>query len=255
MPLGKRSYTKAFGGRSFKKRKVARTASWAPTGYKGRYNRGRKDVEYKAWSSNINYGSYNSGDASIPFTNAWDYTPIVTMAAGDAIDQRDGAKIRLQSLMIRIMMQNLKSQSGNTGLGTIIARFMVVYDKYPNGANLSAGCSEVMDVAAFHEINGMMNLNNRYRFKVLCDKSFQIDPAQNFGPNTNYNLYFGQNNVKHWNKYIKLRGLPSIFNSTAAGPGSVAQGQLYLMWTATTGAGYQDDAVGFSGTFRLRYTG
>lgn len=255
--MPKRSYTKAFGGKYRKgpPRKRARTAMWAPTGYSARYNRGRKDVEYKAWTSNINYGTFNSGDVTIPFMDVWEYTPIVTMAAGDAIDQRDGAKCRLQSLMLRMLVYNNRIAATNTSWPTVAFRVMLVYDKYPNGTNLSAGCTEVVDTTAFHKLNCMMNLNNRYRFKVLWDKVFHIDPVDNYGPNTSWNQLAGQNTVKLINKFIKLRGLPSIWNGTASGPSSVAQGQLYLMWCSNVDSAAAHEQAGFSGSFRLRYTG
>lgn len=257
MPLGKRKYTQAFGGKYSKQpRKVARTAMWQPYGYRARYRRGRLEQELKAYTANVNSGTYNSGDVTVDLTNSWNYTPLVVMSAGDAIDQRDGAKIKLAGVQLRILAYNNVPGdivNPNSGFGTCPIRFMVVYDKYPNGTNLASGCPEVIDTTIFDDINGVMNLNNRYRFKVLWDRTVHVDPIQTYGPNTTYNLYYGQNTVKQVNKWVKLRNLPAIFNSTSAGPSSVSQGQLYLMWCSTNSV--NASGFGFKAGFRLRYVG
>lgn len=148
---------------------------------------------------------------------------------GDDATSHQGRKIRGKSLMVRGTIYAGPSQADQFSIRTLI-----VWDKCPNGAGPPL-LSDILDVS----IQGMayttagINLKNRERFKVLCDKMTDMHP-DTFGvtrvgdPKTSRPFKF----------YKKIKGWSTIFNSANTTATSISTGtaiQTGAIWLYTSG--------------------
>lgn len=154
---------------------------------------------------------------------------------GPDIAQRLGRQVMMTSMYIRGVLLpsgNLTIGAASNTWSNVVstagiqkARLLVVYDKQANAAPLAksdllAGLGTAGVVTAGTGVDAslgtpaMMNLGNRERFLVLCDKVYTLD---------------AQHPVAHVNIYKKIR-LPVIFN---ASPGT---GGANLWATITSGS-------------------
>lgn len=174
---------------------------------------------------------------------------VVRVTQGAGISQRIGNKIALKSLRIRMSLE-LTSQTGTPPQG---ARFMVIYDRQPNGVYPPTNLILADINSSNTTVNGnwLSSINPNYfdRFIVLCDKMFTI------GNNVNGPVSTWQTDKQAFmiDEFIKLKGLETQFKlSSAGGPiADVATGALYLL-------GFGDQTEGtepffMSGNYRLRY--
>jgi len=110
---------------------------------------------------------------------------------GDDITNRTGRKIMMKSIYVRF-----NSCFTSTTAGSSAIRIMIVYDKQPNAAQYA-----VTDLLSSNVITGMINLDNRERFLVLCD---QVVPVHSATDPLNFVWY-------------KKVNLPVIYNGTNGG--------------------------------------
>lgn len=169
-------------------------------------------------------------------------TPVIVdlnnFAAGDTAIQRDGNKIMMKSLDIRLNF-TLEAITQNA-----TCRFVVVLDKNANTVAPTwsgAAASSVFDAAT---IESQRQVSTMGRFVILMDKTFCINQsASNAG------------GVQHFffKKYVKIAPkyqLVTYAANTAAVP--VTNG-LSLMYISDVAAGITD--VNVAGTTRLRFVG
>ena len=107
-------------------------------------------------------------------------------------------------------------------------RILIVYDSQSNNAAPVA-----TDVLTNDTVDGLMNLNNGERFKVLLDKEFQISVS-------------GNENFP-WKKFKKLN-LPVTYSGTGATAGDIQTGGVYML---TSNGGFVG-GTGPLGSLRVR---
>ncbi len=96
--------------------------------------------------------------------------PVHLIQRGDQAFQRNGDSITLTSFQARFML------STNTAGDNNIVRFLVVVDKQCNGVLFTA--AELFDDATVDDILvSPYNLDNKHRFRVLCDQYVSINDA------------------------------------------------------------------------------
>lgn len=171
---------------------------------------------------------------------------------GAAPYQRVGQRIMLKSLRLRGFIENL--QTGISDVGRVI----VIYDRQTNGASPIWSDLILATVAngttSSDALDGI-NMNNRERFKVLCDEQIYLPAVTNVGgvgSLTNAGTMFDNNSgAKHnFDRFIPLKDLETHFKATAGGVGDVATGGLFAFFVCEETA---DNTWAWRGGFRLRY--
>jgi len=174
---------------------------------------------------------------------------VVRVAQGAGVCNRIGNKIALKSLRIRCGL-HLTDKTGNEPQG---ARFMVIYDRQPNGVYPSTNVilANVTSSNTVTNGNWLSSINPNFydRFIVLCDKMFIIggdvgglvttQPAEQKG-------FF-------IDEFIKLKGLETQFGSNTNGTpiADLNTGALYIVGfgNITNNA----ETFYMSGQMRLRF--
>lgn len=196
----------------------------------------------------------NSGTACVQALNLFQQ--------GTGIAQRDGNKVSLKSLRLRLGFQNQGASPAVTQDNLSNVRIMVVYDRQPNGA-AGAGAYPASNNILGESLQsnsigtGTMysNLNPNYfeRMRVLMDKQITLPPSNLGGlPGTNVTGPTQLENFK-LDEYINLKDLETLYNGTA-NPMTIAQittGALYIVCYGDTAAATQPWTI--IGTARLRF--
>lgn len=166
-------------------------------------------------------------------------TPVNLVPQGDDVIARDGRKILMKSLWMRIT-----GLSQAVGTNPICPRVALVYDKNPNGV-----LPVITDIFTSTSSTAFKNMNNQERFVILYDNTaglgdamadVHIEIAGNTG-STPYSQY-------HVNKYVPLNHT-AVYGPTGSGTIVGSQtGGLYIV-----ALGESSTAVGVAGNFRLRF--
>jgi len=171
---------------------------------------------------------------------------------GAAPYQRVGQKIMNKSIHIRGIVVNSATSTEDLG------RILVVYDRQPNGAVPTYATLIASYIAAGTSASTAydgINMNNRERFKVLCDEQFRFPACTNTsGVLTNLAQIDATGNTAaaKWNfeRFIRLKDLVTHFNTTnGGGIGDVTTGAL-LMFVVSQG---NDSCWTFNWSSRLRF--
>lgn len=253
-----------------------------PYGYPKDYSVGRFN---RAEVKSITWAIGNNGSL-VPLAQIWQSINIPNnIATGTDLYQRDGRVITMKSLLLRLRINTTDTYaySYGGGGGTFngfnyqrhpqVVRLIVFFDRYNNGT--SPGAADVFQTTsdivgggiALQAIDCMMNLNNRKRFKIIMDKSYRLgttgwSAGTGSGVATDY-MSTSDSCEIIVNKFIKLKGLETIYGGNTNAVGSINQGALFV-WCVSSQAGPAQygnaaSAVGFAagitGNIRLRYTG
>lgn len=188
-------------------------------------------------------------------TNTVFFTLLNPTQEGSSFYNRIGRKISMKSLMIQGF---LSPHSGATGGVEDYARFLVVYDRQPNGA-----LPTLADVLTSYDNQGsttsgvldQVNMNNRERFKVLMDERLILVPSGGATSNIIEELNgTGQQQTMNIKRFFKLNRLVTQYkaSSNPAIIGDIATGSLFLMAVTRNNATTQG-TWDFTMQSRLRY--
>ena len=151
----KRKYgTSAFVGRRRLSEKV--------TGGRPRGFRGGAQFARRALLGLMEKKVVETASASYACDTTGSVTLVNGMAQGSDFTNRIGRKYTNVAVQLE---GYLGPQDSN--VGTTKCRIMLIYDAQPNGA-----LPAITDVLTASTSNAFMNLNNRDRFKVLCDENY-----------------------------------------------------------------------------------
>jgi len=203
--------------------KRAYTGSRVPIASRGyRMNRTEKKV------ADIDSATYQANTTG-------SITLLANPSLGTDMTNRVGRRIVLKSVYIRGFVAS-QPAVGPTAANAAAqqVRMIIFADLQPNGAAPAIG-------AVLKEAlpNSQLNLDNRDRFKVYCDKVYNLDP---YGFLTTAGSQYASmsNQIKQVKKYKKIN-LEVIFNSTNGGTiGDINSGALYMLWVGSTATGTAD---------------
>lgn len=167
---------------------------------------------------------------------------------GSDFNQRIGRKIILKSVYIRGYISQEGADAASIGIfaGTQLARLIIFADMQPNGASPA-----LTDLLVEATSCSQLNLNNRDRFKIYCDKQFVLDPYL-VTTTVQQSLGCASNQGRPVKKYKKLN-LEMIFNATNGGTiADINSGALYMCWVGNRAAGVGTDCQARVST-RVRY--
>lgn len=142
---------------------------------------------------------------------------------GASVSSRVGGKIKWKSIQIRGWVE-----PGGSQAIPVVASFLVIYDRYPNGGLPSAG-----DILSVVSAGGMLNDGNRQRFVIVRRLDYVVGPKTGLAaaePSVMNSVYFVD-------EYIKLRGLMATYIGTGTSNGQIADmrtGALYVLPVGST---------------------
>lgn len=230
--LGKRKgYTfKAVGGVAKKKRSAA-TAYPTPR---------RGVVEKKVYD--IDTATYQVNTTGV-------FTPLCIPVKGPDFTERIGRKIVMKSLYIRgfVRMEETGSMAAGVTAASMQGRMIVFIDLQPTPATALT----VTDLLKEALPSSQLNLNNRDRFKILADETFEFDPVVTNATVTTFSAW--GKTICPLKKYIVLNE-EVIFNATNGGTvADINSGTLYHFWIGSQAAGTNTDINAVISS-RVRYT-
>lgn len=163
---------------------------------------------------------------------------------GTDYTQRIGRKIVLKSVYIRGYVR-LEATAGAAGAGEPqLARMIIVVDNQPNGTVFA-----ITDLLMSANVSSQLNLNNRDRFSILCDKEWVFDPW--VGGLAPISGYCGR--AIHAVKKYKKINMETIFNAGNAGTiADMNSGALYMVWLGSQPVGVTNDVNAIVST-RVRF--
>lgn len=167
--------------------------------------------------------------------NTAQYILLNGIQQGDTTVTRTGGEIRCTSIHLRGVIQ-----TDTAGLVSNSQRFLVVWDRQPNGAapTLSGTVNSILDVSIVTDlILAPYNYSALDRFKILYDKNFiinrQIWKTQDV--NNDVDSYCDQQ--IRFNKKIKLgRRVKYAVNSTAGNITDIQTNSLYFIYVGDVAA-------------------
>lgn len=177
---------------------------------------------YKGSMVPLRTGGYNFNAPEVKSfdTNGTTYTQTITVPTiqaiftpvqGTAFANRIGTRVKLKSIYVRGFISNTAARNHSDFEGGVVqVALSIIMDAQPNGANPA-----ITDIYSSADPTGMLNLNNRDRFKVLKEKVWVFDPY------TLVSTGVG-NEAAHTNqirtlKIFKKCDIPVFFNSGNAG--------------------------------------
>lgn len=210
-------------GNPNKKRKFAKVSKPKPTPMKTIYAKGEKKF-------------FDQAVATYQVNTTGSLTCLNCMIRGDDYTERIGRKIQVSSLYIRGYIRHENAVPGV--INAQLWRLIVFSDSQPNGT--APGVTDVLMTA---NPSAQLNPNNRDRFKILKDKQWTSDGANN---QTIGNHAFPI-------KLFKQLNLQTIFNGTNAGTiADINTGALFMLWIGSEAAGALTDGNAIV-SVRIRY--
>ncbi len=140
---------------------------------------GKKALQLSKYALSMLNVEYKFHDIAITAVNV-SSSPIITqitnIPSGDTSESRDGAQIKLTSVNLRYFIEASAADPSTS------VRLMLVHDKQTNGAIYSSG-DLLKDATADDAIVSPLNLDNKFRFRVLYNK---VHCFSNTGNQTQY---------------------------------------------------------------------
>lgn len=213
--------------------------------------------------TNIVPKSVDISDQVLGFTVAGGFDLLNGIGEGTAGHQRVGRRVKNVALSIR------GNIAPNTAVGAIahdasFIRYLVIYDKFPNGTtpNLSDLLQDVAVAGTLtNDAKSGLNLINRDRFLVLRDRA-HIMPAigaagatavnqENLTIDTTSDSKYSINLTE----YISLKGLMSQYNTTTAVITAITAGSIYMICLSSQDASAVNTNASWIAQFtcRLRF--
>jgi len=155
------------------------------------------------------------------------FTPV----QGTDIYNRIGRKVVAKSIFLRAYLISSPALTLPTqALTGQMCRMMILIDFQPN-ASIATPTNILEQVYCWSPLN----YDNRDRFKVLCDKSFVMDPyIFNPGATLSQNNVSGQ--VKQWKRFRRIRQEVIFNNGNAGSYADVSSGLLLVFFMCTNNA-------------------
>lgn len=172
-------------------------------------------------------------------TYACDTTGTVTLLNGVAQGSDFSNRIGRKFTNVAIQLEGLIGPQDTTS-GPSKCRVMLIYDAQPNGA-----LPAITDVLTASTSSAFMNLNNRDRFKVICDHQCVIGYIQDTATQA-VSTGEGVDNVSVYKKI----NLETINDGTTAAIGDIQTGSLFLL---TVGNQPAASGANFNGAARVRF--
>lgn len=201
---------------------------------------GRKGLDAEKKLSDV-------GPAQFQMNTTGQFTLLAAPIPGSDYTNRIGRKTLIKSVYIRGLVScELGDQDGPTvgTSGAQLGRLILLADMQPNGA-----APAVTDVLVAASSYSQLNLNNRDRFRIYCDKCFNIDA---YAYSTTATSAVASLSNSHQVKKFKKLNLETIYNAGTSGTiTDIQSGALYMLTIGSLPAGANDCTAAVS--VRVRF--
>lgn len=195
-------------------------------------------AQVKAGASLTDELKYNDVAFATDATTTATVVDLNNFAAGDTVNLRDGNKVSMRSLELRVALE-LEAITQNA-----TCRFVVVVDKNANAAAPTFSGSVVTSVFDAATPAALRQISTMSRFTILMDKTFVINQsASNAG---GVQKFF-------FKKYIKIAPFLQLASWGSNAAGVPLSNSLSLLYISDVAAGVAD--VNVAGQARLRFVG
>jgi len=142
------------------------------------------------------------------------------------------------------------TQSGLTAntaaVGAQFVRMIIVVDSQPNGTVFA-----ITDLLNTADPASQLNLNNRDRFNIICDKEWAFDPYL-VDATATQSFASASKQIYTIKKFKKLN-IETIFNAGNAGTiADMNSGALYMVWIGSIASGLTDSLAQVSTRVRFQ---
>lgn len=175
-------------------------------------------------------------------------TCICMPTLGTDMTNRVGRKLTIRSFQARILVRTERAQLVTAAtIPAQMVRVMFIVDMQPNGAAPS-----ITDILKYAHPTSPLNLDNRDRFKMVCDKVWTLDPYM-VGLTASSTYASTTNQIKHTKIYKKM-SQEVIFNATNGGTiADITSGALLQVVLGSQAVSATNTAETVIGT-RVRFT-
>lgn len=213
----------------------------------GNYNFKQQSTFYGRKGDDVEKKVQDLGPAQLGMNTTGTFTLLAAPVPGSDYTNRIGRKTLIKSVYIRgIVSCELADQDGPTvGASPCqLGRMIIFADMQPNAA-----APALTDLLTSATSISQLNLNNRDRFRIYCDKVFSLNA---YAYNTTANSQLASLSNSYAVKKFKKLNLETIYNSGTAGTiADIQSGALYLLTVGNRAAG-TDDATATLST-RVRF--
>lgn len=183
--------------------------------------------------------------ATYPISTVGSFTLLNGLVPGTDFNNRIGRKVFLNSFYVRGFCRNSDDGTGGSTSPGDLWRMIIFMDMQPNGS-----APAVTDLLVSASSASQLNMNNRDRFKVLCDKQYTTGPWTFLGSG---GYWASADGASHAIKKYKRVSAETIYNAGTAGTiADIISGALYMFWIGTSAAVEQGGEAVVS--VRVRYT-
>jgi len=189
--------------------------------------------------------SFDQGILTFSFQNTGDFTNLIFPASGGDINQRIGRKLTVKSIYIkgRVAIEASQTLPNAIDVPATHARMIIFVDYQPNGATPST--TDLINVLS---PSAQLNLGNRERFKVLCEKNYFFDPFTRDNTVVPTVSCFNRTGAVI-KKYCKCN-VEMVFSGATGSISDLKTGAIYMFWISSN---VSPQACIFVGTTRVRY--
>lgn len=188
--------------------------------------------------------------ANLPANTEWVILPLNNGISNTPFPSgKTGYSITMKNLLFQFSTFIYTNLAGTaitrTAPESITFRYLIVYDGQTNNAqfNIQDLFSPPGDSLAYSDFAAYRELGNAERFKVLCDKQFELNTSFNFGKNTKLNF--------------DLQDLPVRYldDATTGGVANITKGALYFLICPYSKNPNNSGSPGYyAANWRIRYT-
>lgn len=178
---------------------------------------------------------YHQGAANGNFSLGTQIIPLNNIGQGDGGTDRDGDQMKILNMAVRVNL-------ANTGTDPKYFRAMIVQDKQADGT--APTISEILDSTTGQLSQQFMNLDNKFRFKILKDLGVQMLEGKDSSG--------GSRSLSHKEAYVRLSDKQCIktrYSGTGNTVADIASNPVYLILICDNSLASAEWAY----SFRLRF--
>ncbi len=220
------------GGRIARRRRQFRPGYDRTSGFYGRY--AGSGTEFKFFDVDVD-------DAAIAVAGTIAASTVLTIAEGNGESNRVGRKVTVRNIGWRFQVKLTAAAAGSAASDSV--RVILYLDKQTNGS--AATATMILESDDYQSFN---NLANKGRFRVLMDRTYDVNASSGSGRGTTDTMSFGDVVVN--DTFFKKCNIPIEYDNSASDGslGSMRSNNIGVLLLS------KDGHCGFESKMRFRYS-